>query len=120
MNPITQTIKEKEEYKKIVRGQYPDLFDIAKNGQSVWLEKSYMESLLELFCTLLYITNKQLLESVVGMMEGTKKKVIVNMLQDDEIFQERGMDGVKGFNQALQDTLIELQGALKELKDNEK
>lgn len=38
----------KQEARKIIRGQYPDLFDISKNGQNVWLEKSYMESMFEL------------------------------------------------------------------------
>jgi len=31
------------------------------------------------------------------------KKVIPNMLQDDALFQERGMDGIKGYNQCIAD-----------------
>ena len=41
------------------------------------------------------------LDMVLKEIEGMKKKKIVNMLQDDEIFNENGMDGVIGFNQAL-------------------
>jgi len=47
-------------------------------------------------------------EAMVEMCNSKKKKVIVNMLQEDEIYNERGMDGVKGYNQALTDILSEL------------
>ena len=46
-------------------------------------------------------TRKETLAMVMREIGKLKKKPIVNMLQDDEVFDERGMDGVKGFNDAL-------------------
>jgi len=40
-------------------------------------------------------------------IEKLKKKTIPNMLQEDKIFQEKGMDGVKGFNQVI-DTVLSI------------
>lgn len=53
---------------------------------------------------LLYLKTNNMhktIENIIRTNLPEKKKVIVNMLQDDELYNERGMDGVKGFNQAL-------------------
>ncbi len=54
------------------------------------------------------------IDAVIESREKAKKKTIVNMLQDDEMFNKRGMDGVKAWNEAIDDTIKELQ-AIKEL-----
>jgi hypothetical protein len=51
---------------------------------------------------------------IVEMVESGNKKVIVNMLQDDGVFNERGMDGVKGYNQALDTISSKLKELIKE------
>lgn len=43
----------------------------------------------------------QKLEEIKREIKSKSKKVIPNMLQEDELYNERGMDGVKGYNQAL-------------------
>ena len=45
-----------------------------------------------------YIPREEVLELV-----GEDKKVIENMLLDDRLFENHGLDGVKGYNQAKQD-----------------
>ena len=52
---------------------------------------------------------KDLLQSVVEMAGGMKKKTIENMLQEDELFNEKGIDGVRGYNQALSDIITNIQ-----------
>ena len=96
-NKIEQQIND---IKKIVRKQYPDLFDIAKNGQSVWLEKAYMESLLELFVTLLSTCQQELIQEVVRMVEGKKRVWPV-----DFNCQHYHM----GYNTALSDIIAEFK-----------
>lgn len=56
----------------------------------------------------------QLIQKIIEMVERENKKVIVNMLQDDEVFQDKGMDGVKGFNQALSTITSKLSELIKE------
>jgi hypothetical protein len=58
-----------------------------------------------------YLSNehlKDLIDAVIESRKKKKKKTIVNMLQDDEMFNERGMDGVKAWNDAQDDTIKEL------------
>ncbi len=55
-----------------------------------------------------------LLNALIEREEKEKKKVIPNMLQDDELYQERGMDGIKAHNQAKTDTI----NHLKSLRDS--
>jgi len=42
--------------------------------------------------------NKKILDWI-----GKKKPTILNMLQDDELFNKSGIDGITGYNQALAD-----------------
>lgn len=57
----------------------------------------------------------KILEEWIG---EERKKVIPNMLQEDKVFDEHGMDGVKGYNQALTDLksrIPELEEMIKEV-----
>jgi hypothetical protein len=60
------------------------------------------------------------IENIIKKNLPEKKKVIANMLQDDELYNEKGMDGVKGFNQALSqiDTSLIADEVLKITKCN--
>lgn len=70
--------------------------NITKDTQHLTTEK--IEDFLNQQTTLAFQAG---LDMVLKEIEVMKKKKIVNMLQDDEIFNENGMDGVIGFNQAL-------------------
>lgn len=56
-----------------------------------------------------------LLDQAIEELAIARKPFIENMLQDDEVFEEHGIDGVKGFNQALSQAMDKL----KELKECE-
>lgn len=78
MTPEPMKKEESEEVKKIVRGQYPDLFDIAESGQSVWLEKPYMESLLSLFERILSLQRQKDMERLKGLIPEEKPQLDKN------------------------------------------
>lgn len=113
MNPITQTIKEREE-----------IFDkgIAFDESSV-----YSQNFKKAIQSHITQTNIALLESVAGVVERVEKKPSAKSLlvQDcpncgQEVNREYVDNLTKDIKkEALQDILTELQEALKELKDNE-
>lgn len=95
---------EEEEIKKIVRGQYPDLFNISKNGRSIWLEKPYMESLLDLIIKINKSSIIKILEQLVEREEGAKGNSAKKLQHE------------KGYNSAKQDTIQYLKEQINELK----
>lgn len=68
MNKETQEWE--KEINRIFRGQYPDLFDINKRGQSVWLEKAYTDSLIDLIISVIKIDRKKAQEEVEKLKEA--------------------------------------------------
>ena len=103
MNPITQTIKERDE--------------IFKKFGSIHTDRP-MPSGMETFSNIeshITQTNIALLESVVVVVEGMKKEEAPDMVDSKGINRDYL---IKGYSLALQSILTELQGALKELKDN--
>lgn len=55
---------------------------------------------------------EQLINSIIESNNKMKKKTIPNMLQDDNIFKKRGIDGVRGYNKAIEDINTLLKEAI--------
>ena len=121
MNPITQTIKEREDVLEEIIEKLAMAITHSEQGEYIKNEKFVREIIPTAHNTQSHIA---LLESVVGVVK--KKEVPYK-----EDFKCGGCnnceacflatdDFVKGYNAALQSILTELQEALKELKDNEK
>ena len=102
---INDTLKQmEEEINKIVRRQYNYLFDISKNGQSVWVEKPYMESLLDLISEINKYSIIKVLKQLVEREEGAKGNSAKKLQHE------------KGYNSAKQDTIQYLKEQINELK----
>lgn len=83
------------------------LKQLQEKAREIWENKAedFTYEDLDNITTLAFEAGKAEAIAMVLKEIGTlKKKPITNMLQEDEVFLERGMDGVKGFNLAL-DTL---------------
>ena len=58
-----------------------------------------------------------ILQSVIDGLVKSKKPVIENMVLDDPLFIEKGIDGVKGYNKALQDQIDTLNKEILAIKE---
>ena len=105
MNPITQTIKEREDVLEEIIEKLAMAITHSEQGEYIKNEKFVREIIPTAHITQ---TNIALLESVVGVVESMEGITIENR------------DGTKTELLNKQDILTELQEALKELKDNEK
>lgn len=99
-----------EDTRRIITGQYPDLFDIPKNGQSVWLEKEYMNSLLDLIekiISSLLSRQAQEIEKAVERMNKTRYWVGQEVIPEDETTY--GKKEIEIYNLALSDAFLAIK-----------
>lgn len=87
----------------------------AKKGEAkrVFYMQGYEAGLREKFQEHDAVKRDEFIAFAVQEIEKEKKKVIPNMLQDDEVYNERGMDGVKGFNSGLDKAKSIISGVMK-------
>ena len=115
MNPITQTIKEREDVLEEIIEKLAMAITHSEQGEYIKNEKFVREIIPTAHITQ---TNIALLESVVEVVEYAKKEALKYPLRTSRRIKAEEYNEV--YDQALQHILTELQEALKELKDNEK
>lgn len=77
-------------------------FDVIPKNSKGYIKEISVGMLRDIVKETISQTRQEERERMVAIGREMKKPVIPNMLLDDEVFESQGIDGVKGYNKAIE------------------